>query len=287
MKNEVLKKLIRFQRNEATMTLLYKKLSDVIKDPVNREILTKLTHREAEHYETAKALTGVSVRPNLLRIWMFFFISRFLGLTFGIKLLEHNDKTIARLLADISDTPEYRQLIEDGEKKEKLLINELEEKKLQYMGAVVLGMNDAIIEFTGMLAGFAFAFQKHTIVAMAGAIAGIAAALSMGASEYMSAKTDGGHRHALTASMYTFFTYLITVVLLLSPFIIINNVYVGLGMSLLIGTFVVGCFNFYYSVTKNERFWLRFGEMIGISFTVAGISFLIGMLLKHFTGIQV
>ena len=91
----------------------------------------------------------------------------------------------------------------------------------------------------------------------------------------------------MKAAAYCVFTYLVTVVFLLSPFLFVNNVFVALGIALFIGVWIVGIFNFYYSVTKEEKFWKRFLHMAIISFSVAGISFLIGMLLKHFTGIQV
>ena len=52
------------------------------------------------------------------------------------------------------------------------------------MGSVVLGLNDALVEFVGMLAGLTFALQNTQIIAVAGLITGVAASLSMGSSEY-------------------------------------------------------------------------------------------------------
>ena len=55
---------------------------------------------------------------------------------------------------------------------------------------VVLGLNDALVELTGVLAGLTLALRETRLIAMAGLITGIAASLSMAASEYLSTKTE-------------------------------------------------------------------------------------------------
>ena len=44
---------------------------------------------------------------------------------------------------------------------------------------------------------------------------------------------------------------------------------------------IIALFNYYYSVARGESFRKRFTEMAVLSFSVAGISFLIGYALKH------
>ena len=44
----------------------------------------------------------------------------------------------------------------------------LDEERLQYTGSMVLGLNDALVELTGALAGLTFAFQNLRLVALAG-----------------------------------------------------------------------------------------------------------------------
>lgn len=283
--------LLAFQRNEAAMTVLYRELAKVVKSPHNRQVLNDLSEKEWIHYDTARSYTGVDIHPRRWRIRFFFLLSRIFGLTFGIKMIEYNEKQMKKLFPLLSTLPDYKQKIEEQEDQEKIMIDKIDEERLQYMSSIVLGMNDAIIEFTGALAGFALAFQNHLYVAMAGAIAGIAAAMSMGASEYMSTKTESrtnqGTRNAFVAAVYTFITYLITVSLLLAPFVFLDNIYWALGICLLAGSIIVGIFNFYYAIVRSQPFWTRFLEMIAISFGVAGVSFGIGWLLKHFTGINI
>ena len=55
---------------------------------------------------------------------------------------------------------------------------------------MVLGLNDALVEFTGALAGYTFALQNTLLVAMTGLITGVAASLSMATSEYLSTKSE-------------------------------------------------------------------------------------------------
>ena len=62
----------------------------------------------------------------------------------------------------------------------------IEEEHLNYIGSMVLGMNDALVELTGTLAGLTFALQNTRLIALTGFITGIAASFSMAASEYLS-----------------------------------------------------------------------------------------------------
>ena len=50
----------------------------------------------------------------------------------------------------------------------------IDEEKLKYIGAVVLGMNDALVELTGTLAGLTLALQNEKLVGVAGLITGVA-----------------------------------------------------------------------------------------------------------------
>ena len=52
------------------------------------------------------------------------------------------------------------------------------------------GLNDALVELTGALAGLTFAFKDSRTIALAGLITGISASFSMAASDYLSNKAD-------------------------------------------------------------------------------------------------
>ena len=84
----------------------------------------------------------------------------------------------------------------------------LDEERLQYVGSVVLGMNDALVELTGSLAGFTFAMQNTRLIALAGLIIGISATFSMASSEFLSVKSEG-RTDALKSCLYTGIAYLL------------------------------------------------------------------------------
>ena len=79
---------------------------------------------------------------------------------------------------------------------------------------MVLGMNDAMVEMTGTLAGLTLAMQNTRLIALSGLITGIAATLSMASSEYLSSKSEG-RPDALKSASYTGIAYLVTVALLI------------------------------------------------------------------------
>ena len=53
---------------------------------------------------------------------------------------------------------------------EKALLEMLDEERLKYVGSMVLGLNDALVELTGSLAGFTFAMQNTKLIALSGLI---------------------------------------------------------------------------------------------------------------------
>ena len=60
----------------------------------------------------------------------------------------------------------------------------------------------------------------------------------------------------------------------------------SIGIDACHGATIIALFNYYYAVARGESFKKRFLEMAILSFTVAGISFLIGYALKTLTGID-
>ena len=82
--------------------------------------------------------------------------------------------------AMLAAIPEYAGIVANEEKHELELIALIDEERLEYIGSVVLGLNDALIEFTGTLAGLTFALRNTQIIAVAGLIMGIAASLLYG-----------------------------------------------------------------------------------------------------------
>jgi VIT1/CCC1 family predicted Fe2+/Mn2+ transporter len=228
------------------------------------------------------------VAPGTLRIWFYYLIARVFGMTFAIKLMEGVERRAQGYDQALVDRiPEIQEILTNEETHEKELIALIDEERLKYVGSVVLGLNDALVEFTGTLAGLTFAIQNTQIIAVAGLIMGVAASLSMGASEYLSQRSDGGQTDPFKASVYTGATYIVTVALLILPFLVLHNPYFALMFTLLGAVMVIFLFTFYISVAKGLPFWKRFAEMLTISFGIAAISFVIGIIIRTVLNINV
>jgi vacuolar iron transporter family protein len=278
--------LLQFQKQEITGYYVYRNIAKRQKDPHNQKILNQIADDEMKHYEVHHSFTGKEVAPDRWEIFKYRIFSFLLGPTFSIKQMEHNEADDKVAYRRLSELPEILPIIADEEKHEKELIDLLNEDKLNYMGSVVLGLNDALIELTGALAGFTFALHDPKLIALTGSITGIAAALSMAASEYLSTKSENTDRHAVKASVYTGIAYIFTVVILILPYLLIHNVYTSLAVTLLTAILIIAAFNYYYSVVKEEKFTRRFTEMVVLSLGVALLSFGVGLLLSKFFGIN-
>lgn len=275
------------QQNEIDSHHIYGSLSKLIDDKKNQEILSHISEDELRHYVFLGSLTGEELQPNKAKILWYTFIARVLGITFAVKLMEHGEKGAQEAYGALVDSvPGVRGVIEDEETHENTLIDMINEERLEYIGSIVLGLNDALVELTGTLAGLSFAFQNNKLIALSGLITGIAASMSMGASEYLSTRAEEG-KNALKASVYTGTAYVLTVLLLVLPFFVFNNYLMSLPVTLIIGVLIIMGFNYYVSVSKDLNFRKQFFEMAGISLGVSGLSFIIGALVKMFLGVEV
>ena len=215
------KALLRFQQNEITESLLYTQLAAIEKDPSNKEVLLQIANDEKGHYTILKKYTGQEISPNKLRVTKYYWLARILGITFAIKLMEDSEESAKNDYASYDEYPDLQQIARDEDEHEQRLIALINEERLEYMGSVVLGLNDALVEFTGALAGFTLALSDSRLIALTGSITGIAAALSMASSEYLSTKSENGNengKHPVKASIYTGIAYIFTVVALVAPF---------------------------------------------------------------------
>ena len=183
--------------------------------------------------------------------------------------------------------PESKLILEEEEKHEDELLAMLDEESLKYAGSVVLGLNDALVELTGALAGLTFAFKDTKTIALAGLITGISASFSMAASEYLSAKSEEGEKSPGKSAIYTGIAYILTVAILILPYLVAKNYLVSLAWTIGNAILVIAVFNFYISVAKGLDFKKRFFEMSSISLGVALFSFIIGNLVNKFFGINV
>ncbi|HPE70198.1 MAG TPA: VIT1/CCC1 transporter family protein [Thermotogota bacterium] len=281
------KRLKKLQKGELTDYRKYTRLASLIRDKHNAQVLEKIAADEKRHYQTLKKHSGVEVKESRVAVFFFVWMARILGLTFSLKLMERNETSLEDYRALQKEIPEIGAIITDEEKHEMELIDMINEERLSYMGSVVLGLNDALVELTGALAGFTLSIQNSRTIALLGLITGISASLSMAASEYLSTKAENNPGvSAKKASLYTGVAYVFTVLLLISPYLLISNFLLALFVTIGIGLAIIALFNFYLSVATDQVFRKRFFEMAAISVGVAMVSFLIGFLVKKFLGLE-
>jgi VIT1/CCC1 family predicted Fe2+/Mn2+ transporter len=256
-------------------------------DPHNQSVLKQISDDELKHYHFWKKYTRQDAKPSKLSLWKYYLISRIFGITFGIKLMEKVEGKAQAIYQEISKyVPAAIDIEKDEKEHERKLIDLIDEERLRYVGSMVLGLNDALVELTGALAGFTLAFRNTHLIAMAGFITGIAASLSMAASEYLSTKSEESSRDPFKASAYTGSAYVITVLFLIFPYVIFADYYFCLGFTLFNAIIVILLFTFYVSVAKDIPFWKRFSEMAMVSFGIATLTFFIGFFVRMFLKID-
>jgi VIT1/CCC1 family predicted Fe2+/Mn2+ transporter len=272
------------QQNEINDYTLYTKLASKSSGK-NKQLLQKIARDEKSHYEFWRKKTGKDLKPK--NLWFSLLLVKIFGVVFMLRYREKKEHAAQISYATFANLPGVKKIIEDEERHEQDLLSLYQEERLEYASSVVLGLNDALVELTGMLAGLTLAIANSTLIAVAGFITGVAASMSMAASAYLSAKEDDSHKkNPLKVAMYTGFTYLVIVLLLISPYLLLSNMYVSLAITLSLAVIIIALYTFYITVAKNIRFWPRFIEMALISLTVAAISFAIGWGLNHWLGLS-
>ena len=288
LSEEIRKKVILFQQTEITEYHIYKRLSKRIKSEENAKILDQIAEDELRHYKGWKEYTKEEIQPRWFFVWFYYIVSMLFGFTFGVKLMEMGEQAAQKNYADVAKAiPEATKYQAEEDKHEHQLIEMLDEERLQYAGSVVLGLNDALVELTGALAGLTLALQNTKLIALSGLITGIAASLSMAASEYLSTRSEKTSKHPVRAAIYTGIAYISTVTLLILPYLLFDNYYIDLAISLSTAVIIIAVFNYYISVAKGESFRERFIEMAGLSLSVAAFSFVIGYFIRLWLGIEI
>ena len=285
---QVLEIIRKMQQNELTESVIYEKIAAFAKGEENKQTLLRLSREERAHYEIWKKYTGIELKPQKGKVLKFTMLARVLGFTFAVKLMENGEENAQAEYALLAqEVPESIQIRKQEEEHEQALLGMLDEERLQYVGSMVLGLNDALVELTGSLAGFAFALQNNRLIALSGLIVGISATFSMASSEFLAARSEG-RSDALKSCTYTGIAYLITVVLLIAPYLIFGAAqYIpALLCMLVMVVMIIAGFTYYTSVAQDQPFKGRFLEMALISISVAVLSFVVGILAKKFLGVD-
>lgn len=284
--------LHRYQAIELTERDIYRRIAARVKDGPNRDTLLQIAGEEQRHYTVWEGFTKKKSAPIKRTVFWYSLLARLFGFTFALKRMENKINDFKNMPPEVKDEIMQKvdgadTVFEDEKRHDLQLIAMLEEERLQYVGSMVLGLNDALVEISGSLAGFAFAMRSNSLISLAGLITGISATLSMASSEFLSARAEGG-KNAFKSALYTGIAYLVTVVLLILPYLLLPEKSYLIALLIMLGmvVLIIASFNYYIAVAKDLPFKKRFWEMAGISLGVAALSFGIGIVVKAVLGID-
>ncbi len=272
--------------------LLYEELARREGNPDNKETLLRLSRQELAHFNFWKKFAPeYTPRVNPFLLQLFLMMRRILGLTFTIKFLERHEHAVVqeykKALNELSgvDRKTLEELIRDEEEHENFFIGQLKETIIQYIGSIALGLADAIVEITGVHAGFLGVTGSTLVAGISGIIVGFSAAISMGSAAYIQAKQDPS-RSALASGLATGVSYIVSVILLALPYFLTGNMAYAFFISILVGVLLIASLTFYSTVVFDRHFLREFLEAVGLMMITAVATFFLGELLGRVFGIK-
>lgn len=219
-------------------------------------------------------------------------IVRFIfGLTFTLKFLErHEKKVIAeyrRIVEELSggDKTTLLNIIEEEEQHEKALVEQIDERMVRYLSFIVLGLADAIVEITGVHAGFLGVTSSTLLAGIAGLVVGFAAAISMGSAAYLQAKHQTSS-NPVASAFITSVAYLSAVALLASPYFVLGVMLHAFSGSIAVATALIFLFTLYGAVVGERSFPKEFTESVALTLGTAFATFLFGDFIGRFFGVH-
>ena len=283
--------------DEFTDHLVYKKLSAIEKTESNRQMLLRLSEQEQVHFKFwSNYLDGYHPRVKKYFIFTMLVFRRLLGLTFTVKLLErHEDKVIQEYkrfaeTIPLQERERLNSIIDDEEEHEKFFVSQINESVVKYMSFIVLGLADAIVEITGVHAGFLGVTSSTLIAGIAGLVVGVAAASSMASAAYLQSKqvhpNQEQTRSPIISAITTGIAYISTVIILALPYFFTEGMAYAFGVSVALALAMTAFFTFYSSVILEKKFARELLEGVGLTLGTAFITFMFGSWLGSFFGIS-
>jgi len=274
---------------------LYERLSRTVdsQSPFN-VVLKELSATEHKHFEFwRKYVPGEEPKLSKLKLYWILFLRRFFGLTFATRYLDRHESNVvkeyqglAKLIPD-SDKAAYDEMVADEKDHEKAFAMKVESSAVRYISFVVLGLADALVEISGIHAGWLGLFEKTEIAGLAGVIAGGAASLAMASAAFAQAK-QGFQGSARLSAVYTGVSYFITAIILATPYFLTSNMILALGASLTLAVVILAITTWYSIVIQEKPFFKDFVEILAILFATTILVFVLGAVVSaEFPGIKV
>lgn len=253
-----------------------------------QELIHRLAQEEKEHYQFWQVLLP-DFEPRISKIKILFYkaIYYLLGITFILRVFEKIEHETLNAYSGFMDklTPALREklqnFIDQEQKHEEDFIQAISENepRLKYVGFIVLGLADAIIEVTGVHAGFLGVSHKPLTAGIAGLIVGFAASISMGSAAYLQAKQYQQVRPTASA-IYTGISYFLAVILLALPYFFMDSMMSAFLGSVGIALLLIAGFVYYSAVVFERNFQGEFVESSLVLGATAVLSYGFGELLN-------
>lgn len=272
-------------RDELFSYNLYKSL---VKKPfITRElknILLRAAEDEYKHYLFWKSISSnCKTRFSTLKILVYTVFFYLFGLTILLKYLESKEKTAIEMYKKVVESrPELagivEKIIDEELKHEEEFISGVDEARVRYIGAITLGISDALVELTGIYTGSLGAFENTLSAGLTGILAGIAASISMGVASYTQAKNEGRVK-PWRAALYTFTSYITVALLLALPYLLSNSILLAFIIMLIIAIGIVAYMSFYTAVLYSRNYVRELAETTLLLLGVSIILYVLGSIL--------
>lgn len=285
--------ILKFAMDEFADYVIYKELSKREKNENYKMTLEKLAEIEKTHFEFWKSLShnNFVVRISSIRVFILYVFRIIFGLTFTLKLFERHEKETIKAYEYIlpklkeEDKQVLLKIIKDEKEHESYFMSQINDSVVKYMSFVVLGLADAIIEITGVHAGFLGVTSSTLIAGIAGLVVGFAASISMASAAYLQAK-HGASFKPLTSATITGTSYLGAVSFLALPYFFISEMLMAFLSSLSFAIIMIAIFTTYGAVLREESITKEFVTGFSLTIGTAFAAFLFGEALGRLIGIH-
>jgi VIT1/CCC1 family predicted Fe2+/Mn2+ transporter len=273
--------------NVVTKIIVYKNYQAKIKNSNEKQILNNVININAQQQKILSSLRKNQVKPKRLALLFNKIFTYILGYKFMLKVEERQNIKLLKLINKLQvSNDQINELATLQEQKHIAIEKIIAKKQKTYLGSMVLGLNDALVELTGVLVGLTIALSDTKLISLSALITGISASLSMASSEFLRAKIEEDI-NAYKSATYTGITYMIVVLLLVSPYLLISQAkYISLLITLIFVVLILISYSYYSAVMQRKNFKTKLILMLSISLGVATISFIIAYTIKVVLGIS-
>lgn len=307
-----------FFKDEYTDHFVYTYLMRKTRNEGLRSLLEEFVKKEEKHMEVWESLLNEEnifpTAPSLVlpRAMAFRSLGRLFGTPFMVKLLERNEenglgayeKAHKARVFNARGMRALEWIMRDERVHEKKLLERITsyESNLDYIKAIILGLNDGLVEILAAVAGLAALATGSTVVVIGGIIVGISGTLSMAGGAYLAFKSqnivseaveeDSGKKEEkrtdpLRDAYYTGLFYFLGALVPILPFLFGATSYYGIALSILLDAIVLVIASIVIGVISGTSIKRRIFEMLVISIGAAMITIAVGTFARVYLHIAI